>query len=317
MSVRFAPDGQNGVAGSLGFFGLICGAYTNNGMNWTRTHEGEDLICASQGASVPDSNTFVLIGQWTSEKQPNGDGVQISTDAGATWTGQDWGMAGADSRYGTFLSQDLGYVTGGQWPGNDTSAFSIPKKLSKHLVYTGKGIKFMPETKKMVNPADYQGVIAKATSAASSWELLLNLTNDGLYFNQISCTDENTCWATCEGNNVTNGAVAAWIYATTDGWQTYETQLYFESGSLVPIQMVTPTFGWAAGAIIPEEGKEASLEGTFYMTTDGKTWTQQGGTLRGFYAMDLSVIDQNTAFAAGITDLGLSSLARYTSSSSK
>jgi len=315
MSVRFAPDGMNGVAGSLGFFGLICGAYTNNGANWTKTHEGDDLICASQGAAVPDSNTFVLVGQWTSPKEPQGDGVQISTDAGQTWTGQDWNM-GTESRYASFISQDLGFVTGGTWPEeNQTDAFSYPKRITKHLLFTGKNIQFAPQTKKLSGPSagnGYQAVIAQATSAASQWNLLVNLTNQGLYFNQISCLDSMNCWATAEGNNVTTGAVAAWIFATTDGWQTYETQLYFEGGSLVPIQMISPTFGWAGGALVPEDSR-ASLEGAFFKTTDGKTWTQDG-TIRGFYAMDISVVDQNNAFAAGITDVGLSSLARYTSS---
>jgi len=263
---------------------------------------------------VPDSNTFILVGQWTSPREPQGNGVQISTDAGLTWTGQDWNMT-TDARYASFVSQDLGYVTGGQWPQNQNEnqdAFSYPKRISKHLVFTGKNVQFDPQPKGKANPGKgYRGIIAKASSGASQWDMLVSLKNTGVYFNQISCTDSLTCWATCEGNNITNGAVAAWIYATTDGWQTYETQLYFEGGSLVPIQMISPTFGWAGGATIPEEGR-AGLEAAFYKTTDGKTWTSEG-SIAGFYAMDLSIVDQNNAFAAGVTDLGLSSLARYSS----
>jgi len=314
MSVRFAPDGLNGVAGSLGFAGLICGAYTNDGENWQQTHEGKDLLCVAQGCAVPDSNTMVLVGQWASLKQTNGDGVQISTDSGSTWVGQSWNM-GTPSRYASFISQDLGYVTGGQWPeDNSTDTFSIPKRISKHILFTGSNMQFRPDTKKRlrtsVNPNAYSGVIALASSAASSWQLLVNLTNEGLYFNQISCVDQNNCWAVCEGNNVTNGAVAAWIYATNNGWQTWSTQFYFEGGSLVTIEMLSPTFGWAAGAVIPEEGKEADLIGAFYVTNDGMTWTLNASP-KGFYAMDLSVIDQNNAYAAGISSVGLSSLARY------
>jgi len=313
MSVRFAPDGLNGVAGSLGFFGLICGAYTNNGMNWTKTHEGKDLICASQGASVPDSNTFILVGQWTSAKQPQGDGVQISLDAGQTWTGYDWNM-GTESRYAYFLSADLGYVSGGQWPEeNQTDPFSIPKRISKHLVFTGNGVQYLPSKTKVAptNPNDYQGVIAKATNGASTWEVLVNLTNAGLYFNQISCIDQNNCWAACEGNNITNGAVAAWIYATTNGWQTWSTQLYSEGASITSIMMLNSTFGWAAGAILPESAMSSSLEGTFWMTMDGSTWAPMGGSIKNFYPQDISVVDDMNAYAAGITDVGLSSLARY------
>jgi hypothetical protein len=304
---------MNGVAGSLGFLGvLICGAYTNDGETWMKTHEGKDLVCAAQGAAVPDPSTFILVGQWTSAKQPAGDGVQISTDAGTTWTGQDWNM-GTESRYASFISQDIGYVTGGQWPeesSEDKSPFALPRRISKHLIFTGSSVLFAPDVHTRVNDSVYQGVIAKASSAASSWQLLVNLTNQGLYFNQISCTDENNCWAVCEGNNMTNGAVAAWIYATTDGWNTWSTQLYFEGGSLVTIQMISPTFGWAGGAFIPQDGNAASMVGAFYNTMDGKTWTLNAQP-NGFYAMDLSVIDENYAYSAGLSSLGLSSLARY------
>jgi photosystem II stability/assembly factor-like uncharacterized protein len=316
MTVRFAPDGQNGIAGALGFVGLICGAYTNDGQNWQQTHEGKDLICVAQGAAAPDPNTMVLIGQWVSLKDPQGDGVQISTDAGKTWVGQNWNM-GTSSRYAEFLSADLGYVTGGQWPeDNSTDTFVLPKRLSKHLVYNGRNIQFVPDTKPYKHQVKngyeeigYQAVIAKATSGASSWQVLVNLTNQGIYFNQISCVDENNCWAVGEGNNITNGAVAAWIYATTDGWQTYNVQYYFEGGSLIAIQMITSTFGWATGAFIPESSA-AEMVGAFYQTTDGMTWTLNGNP-KGFYGMDLSVIDENYAYSAGLSQVGLSSLARY------
>jgi hypothetical protein len=299
----------------LGFVGLICGAYTNDGQNWQQTHEGKDLICVAQGSAAPDPNTMVLVGQWVSLKDPQGDGVQISTDAGKTWIGQNW-PAGTSSRYAEFISADFGYVTGGQWPDeNSTDTFVLPKRLSKHLTYNGRNIQFVPDTKVYThvpnaNTIGYQGVIALATSAASSWQVLVNLTNQGLYFNQISCFDQNNCWAVCEGNNITNGAVAAWIYATNDGWKTMSVQYYFEGGSLITIQMISATFGWAGGAFIPSSGSRAELVGAFFVTTDGMTWTLNGNP-KGFYAMDLSVIDENYAYSAGLSELGLSSLARY------
>jgi photosystem II stability/assembly factor-like uncharacterized protein len=205
----------------------------------------------------------------------------------------------------------MGFVTGGIFPTSNTDTFSVPRRISKHLVYNGTSIQIKPDLKKRVGTDDgYQGVIMMATNAASNWQLMVNLTNMGLYFNQISCTDQNNCWAVCEGNNVTTGAVEAWIFATNDGWQTYSTQLTFPQGSLITIQMLSPTFGWAAGATLPEEGQDAEAVGAFYMTTDGMTWTLNGSA-KGFYAMDLSVIDMNNAYAAGLSSLGESSLARY------
>jgi len=319
MSIRMA-NGQAGVAGALGFLGLICGAYTNDGTTWHKSHEGFDIVCAAQGAAAPDPQTFIMIGQWTSGKEPNGDGVQISTDGGSTWTGQDW-KQGTTSRYGSFISKDLGYVTGGSWPDEASSSkFSFPYKFNRHLEFDGKKVRRVNHQRRHptpnnihsqgIVPPGYQGVLALATSEASTWQTLINATNQGFYFNQISCLDQNNCWVTAEGNNITNGLVAAWIFATTDGWKTTTTQLYYEGGSLVAIEMISPTFGWASGAYVGQEGSEEALKGAFFQTTDGQTW-QQAGSLNDFYAMDLSVIDQNNAFASGVTEFGLSSLARY------
>jgi len=158
----------------------------------------------------------------------------------------------------------------------------------------------------------YIGLIASASSGSSQWALLQNFTNQGLYFNQISCSDQNNCWAVCEGNNVTTGAVSAWIYATNDGWSTYSIQMTFEGGSLIAIQMVNSTFGWAAGGILPESSTAGRPGFTAYVfeTTDGKTWNTLS-TLTGLYILDVAVIDENNGFALGINEAGLANFARY------
>jgi len=313
--VRMA-DATNGVAGSLGFFGLICGSYTNDGKEWVKSHEGTDLICAAQGAAAPDPQTFILVGQWASPRQPNGDGVQISLDAGATWKGEDWNQ-GTSARYASFLSKDFGYVTGGQWPENNSDILlSSSRQLTRRLRFNGKNVELT--SRDSIIEAGWQGIIAKATTAATTWTTMVNLTNQVddmmLYFNQISCTDENTCWAVGEGINTTTNNDASWIFATSDGWQTWDRQLDFQSGSLNAIQMLNATYGWAAGALITQNGEEPlGLKGAFYQTMDGKTWNL-AGTLMDFYAFDLSMIDEFNGFSAGISIVGLSSLARYSPS---
>jgi hypothetical protein len=307
MTVSMA-DSNNGVAGALGFLTGVCGAYTNNGLNWTQTHEGKDIICVSQSSSTPDPQTFILVGAWSSKTDLSGDGLQVSLDGGATFNGYDWNQ-GTSSRYGSFLSKDLGYVTGGQWPETDDSDDEIGAKvhdLNMHLRFDGKTIQ--RKNRQAVDEFDgYWGLIAQATNGGQNFKTLVNLTNEGLYFNQISCTDENNCWATAEGNDVTSGNVTAWIYATTDGWNTYTTQLTFDQGSLTCINMLSPTFGWAGGMNTEND------EGAFFQTTDGKTWTLFQ-SIKNFYVMDFSVIDQNTAFASGVTSLGLSSFAAFSTS---
>jgi len=74
--------------------------------------------------------------------------------------------------------------------------------------------------------------------------------------------------------------------------------------------MLSATYGVAGGALLPtQEGRR--VEATFFVTNDGQTWSQQGSTIAGFVPMDISVIDDSNAFAAGITEVGLSSLARW------
>lgn len=318
-------NANNGIAGSLGFFGLPCGAYTNDGKTWYKTHEGKDIFCAAQDAAATDGgNTMMIIGEWSDPTNFAGNGVQVSLDAGKTWNGHNWNQ-GTDARYGWFASKDQGYVAGGMWPATSSqgarkisSLFGARPSypISRHLHYDGRRMNVVrSEATKAVGDVDvsgYQAIIAYATNSASQYNTVLNLTGQGVYFNQISCVDVNTCWAVAEGTNKTNGYDAAYVYFTNNGWKTFSTQLYVEGGSLAAITMLNSTFGWAGGALVQStsDSPDAASYGQFWLTTDGKTWTLNQ-EIRNFYVFDISVIDGANAYAAGVTNLGLSSLARF------
>jgi len=253
------------------------------------------------------------------------EGAAPEYSQGQTWEGQDWNYGPiAEARYANYFSGDFGYVVGGTWPEESSTVYSSfdrtrPRKLTKNLMFDGHSLRAVPHKP---SPRDgfgdgYIGLIASTASGSSQWTLLQNFTNDGLYFNQISCSDQNNCWAVCEGNNVTTGAVSAWIYATNDGWSTYSIQKTFEGGSLVAIQMLNSTFGWAAGGLLPAESTangRAGITAYVFQTTDGKTWNTLS-TLNGLYIFDVSLIDENNGFAIGINEGGLANLARYAPSS--
>ena len=74
--------------------------------------------------------------------------------------------------------------------------------------------------------------------------------------------------------------------------------------------MLSTTYGWAAGALLQGQ-VDGDFDGQFWVTTDGKTWTLDS-SIKNFYPFDLSVVDSNTAYAAGISPVGLSSFAGYT-----
>lgn len=297
---------MSGVAGALGFAGLPCGLYTVDGKTWHKIKDGVDILCAVQDTSTPADNVFVLIGEFSHPLHLNGDGIQISTDSGNTWRVQDW-KQNIDARYGKFLSADVGYVTGGDWPGNNATRSSFPFQLSHHIQHDGEKYVFNKQASPMIE--GYRGVIALTLDSGKSWKTLVNWTAEGVYFNEVSCTDINNCWVVGEGVNKTTGVTAAYIYGTTDGFKTLKQQYYFEHGSLMAVNMISPTFGWAGGADLREHGIHV-FTGTLLLTQDGKTWTVVG-QIGNFWAFDISTVDAAYAYSAGINELGLADLAQY------
>jgi len=298
-------DSQNGIAGALGFAGLFaCGAYTHDGYSWDATHN--DLVCALQDCQAIDDNNMVMIGAWSDRQDFEGNGVIITTDGGNTFSENNWNLP-TDARYAWFQSADLGYVAGGTFP-SFASNTKTHRRLTQNLLLnklTGK-VEFdlAPRSQDV---SGYSAIIALATNAATVFTPLVNLTGDGIYFNEISCTDQNNCWATAEGVDKTGDV--AYIISTTDGWKTYATQLTVQGGSLTTIDMLTPTFGWAGGALL-QSSTEASFEGQFWVTNDGSTWTLNS-ELKNFYAFYITVTSTSYAYASGITPIGLSSFASY------
>ena len=45
-----------------------------------------------------------MVGQWFTIRDPNGDGVMISTDGGNSWKDHNWNMGAAEAHYGSFSS---------------------------------------------------------------------------------------------------------------------------------------------------------------------------------------------------------------------
>jgi len=321
LSIDVTSDGQTGVAGGLGFFGLPCGAYMNDGSTWSKTHQGADLICASQDAQAIDSQNLIIVGSWFELTDPNGDGLQVSTDGGQSWKSHNWNQ-GTIARYASFVSASTGFVTGGIWPEASSFSFSVrpfPHRFSRHLRTDGVSFSMAPRNEQLDDPTGYVGVIAMTTDGGQSFQTMQNLTGEGLYFNEISCVDEKNCWAAAEGTNKTTLQTEAWVYHTADGWTTYDIQLRVPDGSIIAMNMLNSTYGWCGGAVLPssklgDDGVEpdAQVEGAFWSTSDGGVTWNMSNELKNFYVSDISTVDGSTAYAAGLTNIGLSSLAKYT-----
>jgi hypothetical protein len=301
-------DSQNGVAGALGFIGVFaCGAYTHDGQNWNSTHD--DFVCALQDCQAIDENNMVMIGGWSDLGDLEGNGVIITEDGGNTWNENNWNL-GTEARYAWFQSADYGYVAGGSFP--EFAEEKHARHLTQHVIQNTKTGKLEVDLKPRSRAVDaYSAVIALATNGATQYQTLLNLTGDGIYFNEISCTDQNNCWITAEGVDKTGDV--AYIIHTNDGWKTYDKQLTVQGGSLTTVDMLTPTFGWAGGALLQSNTTTAGFEGQLWLTTDGATWTLNS-ELKNFYAFYLTTTSTAYAYASGITPVGLSSFASYSPS---
>jgi len=274
-------------------------------------------LCAFQAAQAVDSQTFVLTGPWATPGDFQGNGIQLSTDGGNTWSLNNWNQGTVPARYSAFISATTGYVSGGSWPGTSSVA-ELPKRMrlannrfriNRFFTHDGFTARYDPEP--LQDDLGYTAIIAKTTNGGKSFQTVVNMTGQGIYFNEITCTDVNTCWVVGEGSDTSNAAVA-WIYGTTDGFQTIQKLYTFPSGSLITISMVNSTYGWAGGAAMPSSDEPTEkMDGQAFLTTNGgKTWTPSN-QLKNFYFTQISAVDGNNAYGAGITPIGLSSLARY------
>lgn len=62
-----------------------------------------DFICIFEDCQAIDENNMVMIGAWFNIRDPNGNGVMISTDGGSSWKGHNWNLGASDAHYGSTL----------------------------------------------------------------------------------------------------------------------------------------------------------------------------------------------------------------------
>ena len=66
--------------------------------------------------------------------------------------------------------------------------------ISSHLTFDiiNNRVKYVrPESRATTG---YIGLISSVTNEGKNWKLMVNETDQGIYFNEISCTDVNNCW---------------------------------------------------------------------------------------------------------------------------
>jgi photosystem II stability/assembly factor-like uncharacterized protein len=94
-----------------------------------------------------------------------------------------------------------------------------------------------------------QAVITKSTDGGATWQV--QYKNIGqFYMNDISCADDNTCYAAAEGYSDDGGVDGARMFVTHDGGATWTNQIVdngFEA-SIMRVHAVSAMEAWAGGS---------------------------------------------------------------------
>jgi photosystem II stability/assembly factor-like uncharacterized protein len=309
-------NATNGVVTGIGigknFHGI---EYTTDGAFFNAT-ESTELFDESQNVEPIKgvSGGFGITGQFN-----EANGVAISTDQGVTWKNYN-SSAETLTRYGSFPSANVWYLSAGAWPEYDEQLDELQdneKMLTQRIkIGQGKGMQYVPRKQRstssrhLLQTPDYWAEITKTTDGGKTWTTVYHDVGN-FYFNAIDCPDVNNCYAVgeSESDSLSPGVR---ILHTGDGGATWETQLFVQDPtySLMDISFISPTEGWATGGILTQ----THFTGDFWHTTDsGKTWKAE--TVSGVYGNGLSFVWVNqTAYvgwATAFTRSGQSSVLMY------
>jgi hypothetical protein len=274
FTIFLSTDGAKTFTGLSGFGGVS-----------QDVHVTSDVIAAIGnfiiGPNHPDNMT-----------PGTASGVAVSTDNGSEWDViqvSDETMC----RYGSFPTADTWYVSAGIW--NTTEAtFSVKQGSENHRA--SHRVHIGPDSHNAVkfngglgdSTTGWYGKIYKTTDAGKTWSNVFTSPDDAMYyFNEISCSDENTCIAVAEGYNSDMTAPYAGTYMTTDGGANWK--VVWESNNyqgLMAAHMVSNTEGWFAA--IP---MQRAIATDFYHTTDGGATWDMVQQLSGCYALDMDMAD--------------------------
>jgi photosystem II stability/assembly factor-like uncharacterized protein len=328
FAVRLSPASSSGtgVAAGLGLLGSPCVATSQDGGNSWAASESKYLFCSSQSVAVAtsDKNTLVVAGQWTSPAIGSGDGVHVSSDGGATFQPRSWLMdVNATSRYVAAPTDEVFYVTGGTWPTDDEDQIERRRRDTSKMAHVSRNVRvhlggsasfdFSDAAERKRGEAapptnGYVGVLAATDDAGKSWTTLINLRDEGVYFNAVSCSSKLNCTAVAEGVD-SSGDAAVYAFSTTTGFKSFN-KVRLPVFSALAVSMLDDSYGWIGG-IVPNSARRP--QGAFLQTTDGgQTWTQVGPLLNGMAVMDIQTLSRDSAVAVGSNSFGLPVLAAFT-----
>ena len=204
-----------------------------------------------------------------------GDGILISSDAGATWqsgsSGQQYWFAGADAVSATDVwAVDSGGALLHSSDGVRFAEQPYPIRGATALM----GISF-PDVSDgwVVGSSDEYGdgsVILHTSDGGATWGP--QQSNLGGELDGVDFIDAHTGWAISDDNSGENSGANVTMQHTTDGGATWIPQFVAGNTALSTVDFVDANAGWAAGGWYSDAGPAGAV---FSSTDGGFTWTRE------------------------------------------
>jgi hypothetical protein len=249
----------------------------------SRQNLGGLTIGSSQSIEPYLEDGFAATGTWYGRLQPGVWKNGVAVSAGQVDNGlggkehrfqyYDIGLdyeQGYEARYGAFPSQNTWYVTSGTWPNS---------KARRDALRLSQRVRVVVPTQTNANPEvrfvsaqnllrGYVGAISKTTDGGVTWTKVFD-SNGQYYFNQISCVNDNNCFAVGE-----NGKMAT-VLKTTNGGAAWTPVLTLNGpNSLHAVNMLSTSEIFVSGGTV-SSGANKELVGLYYRSTDGgATWAK-------------------------------------------
>mmetsp|Transcript_3796 Transcript_3796/g.5819 ORF Transcript_3796/g.5819 Transcript_3796/m.5819 type:complete len:400 (-) Transcript_3796:43-1242(-) len=309
-----ADNSSEVIASGIGLIDIGEGSgYATDGENFEQTTG--DRVCQSQDSGHVDTGEFYRVGHWThshTSGDKKGNGVSWSDNKGESYDHFDWGQE-SNVRYGSFLSRDFGYLSGGNFPTDDSDEdirdlLSLPKdgfyKRLSHRVVIGSNGKLahtpiragVPDNL----PVGFYGDIAKTEDGGKTWTNVFhtegNNSSSAFYFNGIKCTTKDDCYVTSEGVD-SNGEPIAYVWQTADGGSNWNCTLTLKQGSLIGIDVIGQSI-WVFGGNV-----ETGHGQVWTSSNNGKTWNTQAD-FPNSYMMWGDMVDDSHGFCVGEEGFG-------------
>ena len=268
----------------------------------------------SQSVQVRDGRVLLATGK----------GVCLSPNGGIAYKCMKADVLQTLGRYASSPSEQVIYLTAGEWPGTKDGSSTAGMQLTsalrlKNLSFVTGDSRLVLEMDRAASFADggaapapppppeagYKAQIVKSTDGGQTWTSLFMDTGN-FYFNGIDCFDDTHCVAVGEGFGQDGSASpGARVYVTTDG-KTFKLMHHEQAdgSSLMAAKAFSPTEHAAGGRF------EGGL--SLHTSDSGKTYAKKGGHVSVPMAITaFSFVSPTHGFATAINKLQLCSMLEF------